>query len=268
MKDFRTHQVLLRCDSSGDLYPSFEKPKSATALLACSPMLWHQRLGHPGSRVLQFLLSNKFITCNKDSIYVTCNSCNLGKHVRLPFTSSISVVSNAFDIIHSDIWTSPISSISGINYYVLFLDHYSHFLWVYPFRTKSEVMNKFLHFRAYVRNQMKTDIKAFQCDHGGKFDNCEFYSLFDQSGIAFRFSFPKTSQQSGMSERMIRTINNIIRTLLFQAHIPPQYWVEALHMASHLLNITPSTSINNDTPFTKLFHKTPSYSHLRVFNCL
>lgn len=35
---------------------------------------------------------------------------------------------------------------------------------------------------------------------------------------------------------MIRTINNVIRTLLFQAHLPPQYWVEALFMATHLLN--------------------------------
>lgn len=39
-------------------------------------------------------------------------------------------------------------------------------------------------------------------------------------------------------------------------------------MACHLLNITPSTAINNEIPFTKLFQKNPSYSHLCVFRCL
>ncbi|GJS62572.1 ribonuclease H-like domain-containing protein [Tanacetum coccineum] len=67
---------------------------------------------------------------------------------------------------------------------------------------------------------------------------------------------------------MLRTLNNITRTLLFQAHIPPSYWVEALNMAAHLLNILPSTAINNEIPFTKLHNKPPTYDHLRVFGCL
>ncbi|GJX97393.1 ribonuclease H-like domain-containing protein [Tanacetum coccineum] len=67
---------------------------------------------------------------------------------------------------------------------------------------------------------------------------------------------------------MIRTINNVVRSLLFQARLPPEYWVEALLTAAYLLNILPSTSINNDIPYTKLFNKPPSYTHLRTFGCL
>nr|GEZ06825.1 ribonuclease H-like domain-containing protein [Tanacetum cinerariifolium] len=52
---------------------------------------------------------------------------------------------------------------------------------------------------------------------------------------------------------MIRTINNLIRTLLFQAHLPPNYWTETLNMAVYLLNILPSRAINNEIPFTHLF---------------
>ncbi|KAJ9536157.1 hypothetical protein OSB04_un000658 [Centaurea solstitialis] len=199
---------------------------------------------------------------------VLSQACQLGKHVRLPFHSSDSIVDSVFDISHSDVWTSPISSFGGFKYYVVFLDHYSHFLWVYPLRQKSDVFAKFLQFRAYVKTQFNCDIKSFQCDHGGEFDNSATHDLFASNGIQFRFSCPKTSQQNGKSERMLRTINNVIRTLLFQAHLPPKYWAEALHMATHLLNILPSTSINNETPFTKLFGKPPSYSHLRVFGCL
>ncbi|KAJ9558576.1 hypothetical protein OSB04_013190 [Centaurea solstitialis] len=39
-------------------------------------------------------------------------------------------------------------------------------------------------------------------------------------------------------------------------------------MASHVLNLLPSTSIHNDTPHFRLYRKHPSYTHLRTFGCL
>ncbi|GJR55106.1 ribonuclease H-like domain-containing protein [Tanacetum coccineum] len=190
------------------------------------------------------------------------------KHAKLPFNNSESSVHSVFEIIHSDIWTSPIPSESGIKYYVIFLDHFSHFVWVYPLHKKSDLFDNFVAFCAYVNKQFNVDIKALQCDHGGEYDNTRFHDLFRQNGIQFRFSCPRTSQQNGKSERMLRTINNLIRTLLFQAHIPLSYWVEALNIVAHLLNMLPSTAINNEIPFTKLYNQTPTYEHLRVFGCL
>ncbi|KAJ9547560.1 hypothetical protein OSB04_020103 [Centaurea solstitialis] len=102
----------------------------------------------------------------------------------------------------------------------------------------------------------------------GEYNNKHFHDFFASHGIQFRFSCPQTSQQNGKSERMLRTINNVVRTLLFHSHLPPTFWVEALHMATHLLNILPSTSINFDIPYYRLFQKHPYYSHLRVFGCL
>ncbi|GJW84887.1 ribonuclease H-like domain-containing protein [Tanacetum coccineum] len=235
VKDFLTRHILLRCDSSGDLYPVTSPSPTPHALLCVSPSTWHQRLGHPGEDVLRSLKSRQYISYNKEKSSHLCHACQLGKHVRLPFTSSNSIVTRSFEIVHYDIWTSPIASSGGFRYYVLFLDHYSHYLWIYPLRTKSEVFQKFLHFRSYVNNQFKCDIAAFQCDRG---------------------------------ERMIRTINNVIRTLLFQAHLSPTFWVEALHMVAYLLNLLPSSAIQNEIPCTKLFKKQPDYSRLRIFGCL
>nr|GEX25358.1 ribonuclease H-like domain-containing protein [Tanacetum cinerariifolium] len=67
---------------------------------------------------------------------------------------------------------------------------------------------------------------------------------------------------------MVRTINNLIRTLLFQANLPPTFWVEALNVAIHLLNFLPSTAISNEIPYTCLFGTNPDYSLLRTFRCL
>ncbi|GJR06596.1 ribonuclease H-like domain-containing protein [Tanacetum coccineum] len=71
---------------------------------------WHQHLGHLGSDVLRRLVSNNFISCNKEKPHVLCHACQLGKHVSLPFVSSDTVVTSCFDIIRSDVWISPIPS--------------------------------------------------------------------------------------------------------------------------------------------------------------
>ena len=124
MKDFLTRRVLLRCDSTGDLYP-VTKPSPIPQAYLTSQYTWHQRLGHPRSEVLRRLVSSDSISCNKEKLPVLCHACQLGKHVKLPFVSSSSSVTSCFDIVHSYLWTSPIPSLSGFIYYVLFLDHYS-----------------------------------------------------------------------------------------------------------------------------------------------
>ncbi|GJV93967.1 ribonuclease H-like domain-containing protein [Tanacetum coccineum] len=118
VRDYHTRQTLLRCDSTGDLNHLHVVVASAFALLTNNHSLWHQRLGHPGD------------AANKQNF---------------PFNDT-SIVTSPFDIIHSDLWTSPVSSMSEYKYYVLFLDHYSHFLWVYPLHIKSDAQSKLLHF--------------------------------------------------------------------------------------------------------------------------
>ncbi|GJZ81747.1 hypothetical protein Tco_0646741 [Tanacetum coccineum] len=51
VKDYWTRQILLRCDSTGDLYP-VTNPTTPQAFLV-SQHTWHQLLGHPGSDVLR-----------------------------------------------------------------------------------------------------------------------------------------------------------------------------------------------------------------------
>nr|GEY18072.1 ribonuclease H-like domain-containing protein [Tanacetum cinerariifolium] len=164
VKFFMTRRVLLRCDSMGDLYPVME-PSSIPHVFLVSQHTWHQRLGHLGREVLRHLVSNNFISCNKEKPLVLCHACRLGKHVRLPFVSSNTVFTSCFEIIHSDVWTSPIPSLSGFKYYILFLDHYSQFVWVYPLLNKYDVWSKFVLFRTYVRTQFKCEIRSFQYDH-------------------------------------------------------------------------------------------------------
>ncbi|GKA50803.1 ribonuclease H-like domain-containing protein [Tanacetum coccineum] len=48
--DYLTRHILLRCDSSSDLYPVTKPSTSPIAFLSTSASTWNQRLGHPGDQ--------------------------------------------------------------------------------------------------------------------------------------------------------------------------------------------------------------------------
>ncbi|CAJ2672156.1 unnamed protein product [Trifolium pratense] len=121
---------------------------------------------------------------------------------------------------------------------------------------------------AHITTQFEREIECFQCDNGKEYDNTSFKNICEQNGMSFRFSCPHTSPQNGKAERKVRTINNIIRTLLAHASLPPSMWHHALQMTTYLHNILPNKKFSLQSPTKILYQKDPSYSHLRVFGCL
>ena len=123
-------------------------------------------------------------------------------------------------------------------------------------------------FIAYARTQFGLPIKCFQADNGTEFVNKTTITHLAAHGILFRLSCPYTSPQNGKAERVLRTLNNTMRTVLIRASMPPPYWAEALAVATYLLNRRPSSSVGGEVPYTRLHRTPPSYDHLRVFGCL
>jgi hypothetical protein len=110
---------------------------STSMLATVAADLWHQHLGHPGQDAMSALQRLSLIKCNKTRSISVCHACQLGKHVRLPFSSSTSASSAIFDLIHCDLWTSPIISNSGFRYYLVIVDDFPHYYWSFPLKQKS-----------------------------------------------------------------------------------------------------------------------------------
>ena len=103
VKEPKTGRVILRCNSSGDLYTiSPAAQPTATALLAASSSVWHRRLGHPAPAAIASLRKHNLLSCNKID-RTLCHACQLGKHARLPFSSSRSQAVSPFEIVHCDV---------------------------------------------------------------------------------------------------------------------------------------------------------------------
>ena len=105
VKDLQSQRILLRSESTGDLYPvpsSLNKAHHASAFITESPSLWHKRLIHANNETICSVISSNSLICNKDSLPL-CNACQLGKHIKLPFFKSETKSFKPFDLIHSDI---------------------------------------------------------------------------------------------------------------------------------------------------------------------
>jgi hypothetical protein len=134
VKDNLTGTVLLHEPSENGLYSiwlhpeSMNKTRRFTALLGVKTanMVWHQRLGHSSAFVFQHLLRHQHLPLvGSVSPSTVCESCQLGKSKQLPFSPSIRSSSNTLEVVHSDVWTSPVPSLSRCKYYVVFVDEYS-----------------------------------------------------------------------------------------------------------------------------------------------
>ena len=89
--------------------------------------------------------------------------------VKLSFSNSTIISSRPLQIIYSDIWTSPIISYDGFKYYVIFVDHFTIYIWFYPLKQKSQVKDIFIRFKAIVEKHLNQNIHTLYSDNGGEY---------------------------------------------------------------------------------------------------
>ena len=195
--------------------------------------------------------------------------CQFGKQTILPFNNSVSHALSSFDLIHSDVWgPSPISTPGGSRYFVIFVDDFSRYTWIYLFKNRSELYQIYRDFTKMIETQFSKPIKVFRSDNAQEYKAHEFTSILHQFGIVPHSSCPGTSQQNGRAERKLRHILDVVRATTIAASTPSQFWGEAALTAVYTINRCPSPIVQNQTPYDLLFGYSPSYDLLRVFGCV
>jgi len=106
--------------------------------------LWHRRLGYTSSGYLKILFPSLF-TINTEPM--KCETCIRGKNYRVTFPSNNNRVNSAFSLVHSDVrGPAPNYHNNQFQYFLLFVDDFSHMTWVYFLKSKSELPDKFYAF--------------------------------------------------------------------------------------------------------------------------
>lgn len=76
-----------------------------------------------------------------------------------------------------------------------------------------------------------------------------FKSLFAKNGILHLVSFPYTPKQNGYAERKHGHTVETGLTLLFNANMPPQSWVDAFVTATYLINRMLTRTLQSSSPW-------------------
>ncbi|KAG7582826.1 Integrase catalytic core [Arabidopsis suecica] len=272
VKDLSSGVPLIQGKTKDELYEWPASPSTLSSFFAStSPKTtltdWHYRLGHPSFSILKSVISSYSLPCiQSNSVSSLCSDCAINKTHKLPFSQSSIHSTRPLEYVFTDVWSSPVTSIDNYKYYLVLVDHYSRYTWLYPLKLKSQVRETFVAFKALVENRLNTKIGTLFSDNGGEF--IALRSLLSSAGISHLTSPPHTPEHNGISERKHRHVVETGLTMLTHASMPKHYWSYAFTTATYLINRLPTPNLSMESPYQKLFGETPNYTKLRVFGCL
>ena len=256
---FRNGQLIASAERRGNLYWLTLKIRfPPVANLTVSPALLHRRMGH-------------------SSLYPSgngiCEVCAKSKQTRKPFLDKVPTERKAtriLEYVSSDVCgkISPPSH-NSYNYFVTFIDHFSHFCIVYLLKEKSEVTECFSKYLNLVKNKFGRYPSFLRVDNGGEYTSAAFKKLCENSGVEIMYTIPRNPENNGVAERYNRTLVEMSRALLFDAEIGKEYWNHALLTSVYILNRLPSRTIEKGkTPVELWYGYPPDLSKIRVFGCI
>ena len=219
----------------------------------------HERLGHVN---FKYLSKMGF----KEEKPIVCKGCIEAEHIRKPYRNKTERTSSSLlEMIHVDLCGPlPVQSFGGSKYFMVVVDDYSRFSYVYFLAKKSEAFSKIKEFIAEVENLHTMKVKQIKSDCGGEFKSAEFSDFCKEKGIVHKFTSPYAHQENGVAERMNRTLMKKARSMMFMKNQDTRLWAEAIECANYLRNITYCATIER-TPFEIWFNKKPSYDKLKIW---
>ena len=125
---------------------------------------------------------------------------------------------------HSDIWgLTPTTTVHDYRYYVLFIDDYSRFTWIYFLKHRSELSRNYIEFANMIHTQFSFSIKILCTNNALEYKDSTLLSFLSQQGTIVQRSCPHTSQQNGLAERKHRNILDSVHALLLSASCPEKF---------------------------------------------
>lgn len=118
--------------------------------------LWHDRLCHPRNTIVEKIAKHCNFNIDK-TIY--CQTCSINKIHKLPFQRREIYCNSSLFVPHMDVWDlAPMTSINVFKFYLIIVDEFSRFTWIYPLKRKDEVFDQFLIFQKLIENLLDRKI--------------------------------------------------------------------------------------------------------------
>eukprot|EP00253_Pinus_taeda_P011167 PITA_11167 len=201
-----------------------------------SSLLWHARFGHLNYESLRLLKKNGVAGLPTIPRKLKqCDACILGKYSKQCFHDSHSRAHRKLELIHSDLrGPMHVPSANGNKYIMTFMDDYTRMCWVYLLKKKSDAFLTFKNFHKWIENDAQSHIGSIRTDNGKEYTSNEFEKYLRQHGIKHQTTVPYNPQQNGVTERMNRTILNMVRSMLFFKNVKIMFWADVVLCAAYI----------------------------------
>lgn len=161
----------------------------------------------------------------------------------------------------------------GKRYFVTFIDEHSRYAKVYLIARKDEVFDRFVEYLAEAERHTGNKLCILKSDRGGEYRSARFLVFAAVRGIKLEQAPSHTPQHNSVAERYNRTIMERARAQMIHAAIPKFLWGEIVLATSHILNLSPTSSVSNIPVNTWQTHCAGRGAHLadpaflRVLGC-
>lgn len=171
------------------------------------------------------------------------------------------------EILHSDLITLSQTTQNKNKYILTILDDFTRYLHIHTISKKSDVSNCLNRTLLALKAMFPTRpyFRFLRCDNGTEFVCKNTENVLEKFGIELQTSEPFAHEHNGVIERLNRTLEERIRSLLFMSGFPNSFWGMAAHCATYLYNRTPHAALELVTPFEKVYEKQPDLSYIKLF---
>lgn len=129
----------------------------------------------------------------------------MAKCMKLAFKPSESHATTAFALLHIDTrGLYRVYSRGKYMYFLILVDDFSRFTWVYLLQNKSDYLCIISAFLNYVKNHFNTNIKFIHLDNALEFADKECKMFYVEHGIIHQTSCAFRPQQNARVERQYR----------------------------------------------------------------
>ena len=156
-----------------------------------------------------------------------------------------------------------VTSIDGFNSYLLVVDKFSRYMWIFLCKSKEPPIDE---MSAFLSTFGLQEGGVIRCDQGGELAGSEEFitSMLKHHNYKVEPTGADSPSQNGGVERFNQTIGATTRSLLYGSSLPAEFWsfavVHAVYLHNRLVH-----SRTKQTPYEALTSKQPDVRHLRVF---
>ena len=159
------------------------------------------------------------MTCQKQNRFFLRDLWWQGrKHHRSPFSSSTTKKKRQ-KLTNLCTQMCVENALGKVEYFLTFTDDKPRYTWVHMLKTKDQVFDCFLQWKALAEKQSKRKLKTFQTDNGGEYTSNKFEKYLTDEGIQHEKTIPKTPEQNGVTERLNRTQAESARSMLLDVNL-------------------------------------------------